>query len=139
VAFALGSAAAFAIYLLVSNRLVVRTDALTTGAWMALGAGLSFFVRAVVTGALRWPGSHLPAAAGNGLATASAFALLFAAMRLLGPTRTSVVMTLEAFFAIVLAAVFLGEGLKPLQAVGGAAILMATALVAVSRRVPTEV
>lgn len=138
VACAVGSAAAFTVYLLVSDRTVRRTDPLTTGAWMAVGAASGFAVRAVLTNAVHSPGPHLAALAANGLATASAFALMFAAMKRLGPTRTSVVMTLEAFFAIALAGLFLGEGVRPLQAVGGVAILGATALVAVSRRVPVE-
>jgi drug/metabolite transporter (DMT)-like permease len=138
VAFALGSAATFSVYLLASDRLVRRTDSLTTGAWVAAGAGLSFLVRGAVEGQLRNPAGHVPALALNGLATASAFAFLFAALRRLGATRASVVMTGEALFAVVLAAVFLGEGLRPLQAVGGLGILVATALVAVSRRVPAE-
>src|SRR5581483_9540038 len=95
------------VYLLASDRLVRDTNSLTTGAWVAAGASVSFLARGALTGALRSPSPHLGA---------------------LGPTRTSVVMTLEALFAIVLAAVFLGEGMRPLQLAGGAAILAATVL-----------
>ena len=38
-------------------------------------------------------------------------------------------MTLEALFAAVLAAIFLGEGMRPLQLVSGAGILAATILI----------
>jgi len=47
----------------------------------------------------------------------------------LGPSRTSVIMTLEAFFAVVLAAVLLDESISVVQALGGAAILAAAVLV----------
>jgi drug/metabolite transporter (DMT)-like permease len=134
IGLALASAAAVTVYLLASSRLVVRTDPLTTGAWMALGAACSFLTFGAATGRVHAPGGYWPTLAGNGLATASAFFLLFASMRLIGPTRTSVIMTLEAFSAIVLAAIFLGESIKPLQAVGGLAILTATAILAVRRR-----
>jgi drug/metabolite transporter (DMT)-like permease len=139
VTLALGSAAATTVFLLASSRLVVRSDALTTGAWMTLGAACSFLAHGLVTGTLHSPGGYLPTLLGNGAATTSAFVLLFAAMRLIGPTRTSVVMTLEAFFAIVLAAIFLGEGIQPVQALGGLAILAATAVIAAQRNRPVMV
>jgi drug/metabolite transporter (DMT)-like permease len=80
------------------------------------------------------PSGHVPALVANGVVTASAFFCMFAGLRLLGPSRTSVVMTLEAFFGIVFAAVFLGETLGGLQIAGGAAILFGAALVASAPR-----
>ena len=134
VAFSLASAAAVTVYLVATARLVRVTGALTTGAWTAFGAAVSFLGRAVATGALHGPSGHVLPLLGNGVATASAFVLMFAAIRRIGATQAAVVMTLEAFFAIVLAAGFLGEGIKALQGVGGAAILAATGLVAMRRR-----
>lgn len=133
ITFALAAAASFAIYLLVSDRLVTRSPALPIAALVALGAAVSFALRAVVTGAVQSPAGHWLPLIGNGLATASAFAMMFAALRQLGATRTAVVMTLEAVFAVVLGATVLGEPLKPLQAVGGLAVIAATVIVA-SRR-----
>jgi drug/metabolite transporter (DMT)-like permease len=75
----------------------------------------------------------------NGLATAAAFSLMFAALRRLGPSPTAVVMTLEAVSAIVLAAVFLDETLTALQLIGGVAILAATLLVGLTHEAPAEV
>lgn len=128
-AIALGSACSFALYLLVSHAVIHRTDSLTLSAWIALGASLSFVARGVVFGGLVQPGHHWPVMILNGIATASAFTLMFAGMRRIGPSRTSVIMTLEALCAVVLAAVFLGEELRPLQLVGGAGILAATILI----------
>ena len=127
---ALASAVAVALYLLASDRIVVRTPPLTAAAVVALSCGLSFLLQGAALGQLRTPRGHLPAMAVNGLATAAAFAFLFAALARLGAGRTSVAMTLEAVFAVVLAAVVLGEALRPLQAVGGVAVLTATVLVA---------
>ena len=132
IAFALGSAATFAVYMLTSHAVMSRTDSLTQAAWVALGASASFIARGAVTGALVQPGSHWPSMILNGLATAAAFTFMFAGLRRIGPTRTSVVMTLEALFAVVLAAIFLGEGMRPLQLVGGAGILAATILIGLS-------
>jgi drug/metabolite transporter (DMT)-like permease len=131
--FSLLSAASFAAYLLVSHRVIRVTDGLTTGAWVALGAGLAQLTRAVTTGAVQDPGGRWGVMLLNGLATAAAFSLMFAALRRLGPSPTAVVMTLEALSAIVLAAVFLDETLNAVQLVGGAAILVATVLVALTR------
>jgi drug/metabolite transporter (DMT)-like permease len=133
VAFALGSAASFAVYLLVSHNVMHRTDSLTQAAWVALGASASFLVRGAVTGALVQPGSHWPVMIVNGLATAAAFTFMFAGLRRIGPVRTSVVMTLEALFAVVLAALVLGEGMRSLQLVGGAAIVAATILIGLAK------
>ena len=137
--FALLSAGSFAVYLLVSHRVIERTDGLTTGAWVALGAGLAQLTRAVGTGEFQPVAGHWPEMLLNGVATAVAFTCMFAALRRLGPSPTAVVMTLEAVSAIVLAAIFLDETLNPLQLVGGFAILAATLLVGLTRETPVEV
>jgi threonine/homoserine efflux transporter RhtA len=64
----------------------------------------------------------------NGFATATAFTLFFVAVGRIGASRTSVVMTLEAAFAVVLAALFLNESLRWLELVGGAAVLAGAAV-----------
>ena len=69
------------------------------------------------------------------MATAVAFACMFAGLSRLGASRTAVVMTLEAFVAVTLAAAFLGESLVAAQVVGGAAIVAAAVVVS---RAPGE-
>ena len=139
IAFALLASVSFSLYLLTSDVVVVRTDALTTGAWIGLGAAIFMVTRALPAGNVVPPPGHWVPLLGNGIATAAAFALMFAALRRVGASTTAVVMTLEAFFATVLAAVFLSEGVRPLQGVGGGAILTATVLLARARRTPAEV
>jgi drug/metabolite transporter (DMT)-like permease len=133
VVFALGSAVSFAIYLTVSHALVHRTHSLTISAWVALGASLSFVLRGVLLSDLQSPSGHLPAMIGNGLATSAAFTFMFAGLKRLGPGQTSVVMTLEALFAIILAGLFLDETLRLIQIVGGIGLLVATVIVGLSR------
>jgi drug/metabolite transporter (DMT)-like permease len=130
--FALGSAVSFAIYLLVSRRAVTRTDPIVNAAWVAFGASLSLTVHGVVTSSLQSPGGDWWLMLANGVATASAFALLFAALGRLGASRTAVVMTLEALSGVVLAALLLGETIGVVQLAGGLAILAATVLISVS-------
>ncbi|HEX2851124.1 MAG TPA: DMT family transporter [Acidimicrobiales bacterium] len=133
---AMGAALSYAVYVLAGSRVVTRTEPLTTGAWVALGACLSLTALGVVGGSLRAPGSAWWLLLLDGLATASAFCLLFAALRRLGATRTSVVMTLEALSAVVLGAAFLGERLGGPQLAGGAAILAAAAAISLMRTKP---
>ena len=137
--FALLAAAAFGAYLLSGHALMERTDTMTTAAWVAGGAALSLLAKSAAEGSLASPGAQWDAMLGYGVSTAVAFTLMFAALRRLGPSRTGVVLTLEALFAVVLAGIFLDETLRALQLVGGAAILAATVLIAVGRRTPVEV
>lgn len=139
IAFTLASAASFAVYLLVSSSVVRRTDALTNGAWVAAGAALSLFVQGAVTGGLRNPGPSWWLMALNGLATASAFSLMFAALRRLGASLTAVVMTLEALSAVTLGSLILHEPLALVQVLGGAGILAATVLIATAKEAPALV
>lgn len=134
---ALASASTFAVYLLAGDRLIARTDAMITGAWVALFCAITHLVRGGVTGAMQSPAGHWPALIGNGVATASAFAFMFAGLRLLGPSRTAVVMTLEALFAILLGALFLDEPLGFLQLAGGGAILAGAMVIGTAGR-PAE-
>ena len=137
--FALGSAVSFAIYLLVSRRAVTKTDPMVNAAWVAFGAALSLTVQGLASGTLRSPGDDWWLMVVNGVATASAFSLLFAALGRLGASRTAVVMTLEALSAVVLAALLLDETIGAVQLAGGLAILAATVLISTGARAPTVV
>jgi drug/metabolite transporter (DMT)-like permease len=138
VVLALGAATSFAVYVLVSHSVIRRTDSLTTATWVALGAGLSFLLRGVIGSDLQDPDGRWWQVLANAGATAAAFTFMFAALRRLGPGPTAIVLTLEAAFAVVLAAVFLDETLRPVQLVGGALILVATVLVGLSRRTDVD-
>jgi drug/metabolite transporter (DMT)-like permease len=120
---ALGWVVCFTCYAHAPARVLHRTDAFTAAAWTAIGAATAMLVVGGVSGRLRALGPSLPPLLANGVATATAFTLFFVAIGRLGASRTSVVMTLEAVSAVVLAAVFLGEGVQPLEALGGVAVL----------------
>ena len=136
IAFSLASAVSFAVYLLVSHSLMRATPPPVTAAWVAGGAALGQVVRGFASGTLGGPGDRLVLLVLNGIATAAAFGLMFAALRRLGPGPTAVVMTLEAVFAVLLAAVFLDEGLTALQAAGGLAVLVGATIVSLQRDGP---
>ena len=137
IAFALGAAATFSAYLLLGREFTGGTDPMVIACWVGLGAGLVNLARGAVTHALTNPSSRSVEIVLYGAATAAAFTLTFAAMSRIGASRVAVVMTLEAASSVVLAAVFLGESIRAVQAIGGAVVLAAAALIA--REQPPEV
>jgi len=62
--------------------------------------------------------------------TVLAISLFFAGLERIGPVRTSIYSTLEPAFTLLLAVIFLGEGVTPSRAAGGALILAAVVLLA---------
>lgn len=139
VIFALSAAVVYAVYLVIGRELGRRTDAMRAATWLAAGAAASSFARGPITGELSNPVDHLPALLCYGAFTAAAFALTFAALRRIGAARTAVVMTLEAVTAVVLGALFLDERIDPSQIAGGAAILVAAAVIGRRRRVAADI
>ena len=132
IAFSLCAAASFAVYLIAGDRLLHRTDSMRIAAGTAIGASTSLLTFAVVRGEINIPAERWWQLLIYGAATASAFAFMFAALRRIGSQRTSVLLTLEAVFAIVLAAIFLDEGLGAAQAFGGAAVLAAAVIISLT-------
>jgi drug/metabolite transporter (DMT)-like permease len=130
VAFALCSAATFAGYVTVGSRLNEHSDAVVTGAWVALGAAASFTLRALIGPGYATVHGHWPVLMGNGVANAVAFGAMFAALGLLGPARAAVVLTLEAVFAVILSTTLLDESITALQLVGAVGVLAAAVTVA---------
>ena len=117
------------------QRLAAGVDAMVKAAGVAAGAA----VASLGPGRAHRTGSSRPAGAGccsspTALFTAAAFTLMFAALARLGARHTSIVMTLEAVFAVGLAALLLGEPLGLWQALGGAAVLARDARRRVRRR-----
>jgi len=139
IAFSLAAAASFALYLIAGDRLLHRTDSMRIAAGTAVGASASLLTFAAVAGEIQVPADRWWQLLVYGAATASAFAFMFAALRRLGSQRTSVLLTLEAVFAILLAGIFLGEQLGALAALGGAAVLAAAVVISLTPlRPPVE-
>ena len=54
--------------------------------------------------------------------------MVFHAIKLLGPTRVTALQSLVPALAVVLAAIFLGESIRPAQVLGGLVIVGGVAL-----------
>ena len=62
------------------------------------------------------------------MAAGVANVVIFHAIKLVGPTRITALQSLVPAMAVVLAAVFLGEAIRPGQIVGGAIIIAGVAI-----------
>jgi drug/metabolite transporter (DMT)-like permease len=140
VLFVCGAVVMFSTYALLSHRVLPRTDSLTAAAWTAIGASIGVIAFGAAGGQLEMPsGGAFAALLANGFATAAAFALFFMVLDRIGPTRTGICMAFEAVTGIALAAIFLGETVRPVVAIGGAAVLGGVVLAALVSPAPVEV
>lgn len=133
IALGLGAAAAYALYIVLSSRVLrVAVGPFATAAVILLACGAVFTVLTVVTGA-RLPEqvdgwlAALGVALFGGVVAVSAF---FAALSRLGPSDTAVISTFEPVVSIGVAALVLRERLTPLQGVGGVLVLAAVVTLA---------
>lgn len=136
VGFALASAAAISVYLLLSQRVLRVSPPTVVGMHTAIGASVCILTVGFALGAVELSRSDVPLILLNGAATAVAFALLYAALANVAAGAAAVVMTLEAFVSVGLAALVLDERIKPLQLVGGVVVVAAAVVVALGTRSP---
>jgi drug/metabolite transporter (DMT)-like permease len=137
IAFALGSALAFSIYLVMADRLVRRTSPLVTAMWISLSASLALVTAAVAGGVAEVPDADAAiTVTAMGVLTAGAFFLLFLGLRRVGAVRSSVIASLEPVAAALLAAAFLGEPLRAGILVGGLLIVSGAIAATLARAGP---
>jgi len=135
IALGIAAAAIYAVYIVAGSRLTGRV-APQTMATIVIAAAGAVFVAATFARGPTWPGTPIGWLAVIGIAlvsTVAAIVLFFAGLARVGPTRASVLSTVEPLCTVLLAAVFLGEAIAPLQLVGGALILGAVVLLAQAR------
>ena len=143
IALGFGSAAAYALYIVLSSRVLrVSVGPFAAAAVILLAGGAVYDVLALTTGA-RLP-EHadgwlalLGVALFGGVVAVSAF---FAALSRLGASDTAVVSTFEPVVSVGVAALVLSERLTPLQGVGGVLVLAAVMTLArlEPRTAPTD-
>jgi drug/metabolite transporter (DMT)-like permease len=126
-----GSALAFAFYIVFSKHGLAKYPAETVLFWTMLIAA-AFWMIAVpparIIGAGHAPGIWAAFVALGLLNTLVPFALFYAGLRHLSATQAGIMATLEPVVAVLAAAAFLGEGLRPLQWLGAAGVLAASIL-----------
>jgi len=132
VAFGLGAALIYSVYILVGAGLPADVTPVASTAVVTSAAAAVYALQAAVGGV------QLPVTAAGWLGvggvvllgTVMAIACFLAGLERLGAVRTSVYSTLEPVFTLALSAALLDEALTPLRLLGGALILGAVLLLA---------
>ena len=130
IAWALGAALVYASYIVLSSRFGSGVPARVLALHLAQAAAVLCVAFGLAGGGLALPTDPrglLAVAAIGVVSTVVAMTTFLAGMALVGPTRASVLSSLEVIVTLVLAFVFLGERLGPWQWAGAALILGAVA------------
>jgi drug/metabolite transporter (DMT)-like permease len=137
IGLAVSAAIAYAAYVLVSDRMLGTTEPLVLATMLCAGAALAFAFGGAATGSLDLapaPGVLVLVAAVALVATVLPIAAFLAGMRRLGPSRATILGTVEPPLTIGLSAVVLGERLGPLQLFGAALVVSALVILQVNRK-----
>ncbi len=137
IGMALGSAVAYAVYILLSDRLLRDADPIALAAYLTFGAASSFFVVGGLLGSLGTVGGTAGLVCLTGAAlVGSVFAVVsfLKGVRLVGPSTASLLVTVEVPVTIVLAAVVLKQNLTPEQLTGAAFVVAAIVGMQLRRR-----
>lgn len=147
IALGIGAAVIYSIYITIGSVVTRGLDAIAVSTVVCGAAAVVSGVIVAVLAAAGQPASFPESAKGwSSLAaiavvcTVLAILAFFAGLRLLGPTSTSVLSTLEPVVTVGLATWLLSESLSGIQAIGAALVLAAVIWLALSQRpAPAEV
>lgn len=132
IGLALSAAVAYAAYVLVSDRLLGKTEPLVLAAMLCAGAATAFTLGGAATGSLAVglpPGALLLIAGVALIATVLPIAAFLGGVRRLGPSRATILGTVEPPLTIGLSALVFGERLSPVQLLGAALVVSAVVIV----------
>jgi drug/metabolite transporter (DMT)-like permease len=127
---AIAAALIYSVYILVGTQVLTQVSPLLASSLIFASAGAASGLL-MLAGGPHWPAS--PAgwasiAAIVVVATVVPVLSFLAGLERIGPTNAALLSTLEPAVTVVLAALLLGETLKPLSLLGGGLILVAVAL-----------
>jgi drug/metabolite transporter (DMT)-like permease len=126
VALALGAAVAYTGYILLSDSMLADTDPLMLSALVCAGAATSFAIAGVASGEVSFSFDAIGWLWLGALAlvcTVLAIGLFFGGLNRVGPSRASIISTIEPLVTVLLAFVVFGEELSATQLAGGALVL----------------
>ena len=127
---AIAAALIYSVYILVGTQVLRQVSPLLAST-VIFGSAGAVSGLLMLAGGPHWPGSSAgwaTMAVIIVIATIVPVVTFLAGLERIGPTNAALLSTLEPAVTVVLAALLLGETLKPLSLAGGALILMAVAL-----------
>jgi drug/metabolite transporter (DMT)-like permease len=136
----LGCAAIYAAYLIIGSRVIARAGALPSATVVIISAACVYLVLALLMGFQppRTPEGWTGALGLALFSTVIGITAMLAGMRRIGAVRASTLATIEPVITTVVGAMFLSERLLPVQIAGGALIIIAAAMVALTNAPRTE-
>ena len=125
----LGAAVCWAVYLLAGARVIPRVGAIAWTAWSMIFGGAALLVTTVASGQFDGLASPPPVAIFGLLfatlgSSSLANVLYFTAVPIVGVSRVASFQLLVPFLAVLVSAIVLNEAPAPIQAAGGALILL---------------
>ena len=136
IGLALGAAIAYAAYVLVSDRLLGTTEPLVLATMLCAGAAVAFALGGAASGSLETPDVSTLAVIGAIalVATVLPIAAFLGGVHRIGPSRATILGTVEPPVTIALSALIFGERLGPLQLLGAALVLSGVVILQLRRR-----
>jgi drug/metabolite transporter (DMT)-like permease len=136
IALALGAAVAYAAYVLVSDRLLGTTEPLVLATMLCAGAATAFALGGAATSSLAMPrpSTLIVVGAIALFATVLPIAAFLSGVRRIGPSRATILGTVEPPVTIALSALVFGERLGPVQLLGAALVVSAIVILQLRRR-----
>ncbi|MDY0236193.1 MAG: DMT family transporter [Gudongella sp.] len=131
--FVSAAAIVYSVYIVSSNKVIKKTPALLSSAYIALFSAIGSFILGSFSGGFDFSfqaSAWIPSLGIAVVSTVIAMVTFFKSMEYIGPTKTSIISLTEVFFTVVLSAIILHDFLSPIQMVGGACIISGAYLVA---------
>ncbi len=133
----LAAALLYALYIVMSNKVLKEVHWLPSSTIVTLSAASFFIVSGSITGQIDYSVSGVVLISGLGIAlfsTVLAIGGLYAGISMIGPSKVAIVSAFEPVVTVVLAAIIFSEVLAKEQFLGGALILMSIIILQLSRQ-----
>lgn len=127
VLLAFGAALIYSVYIIIGRRVVAQVPPLVTSAFIAAFAALSFLIFGSLDNSLTFdfpPQAWVVIIGVVFFSTILAMAAFFAGMSIIGPTRASILSTIEPVITIGFSALLLQEKLSLMQGFGAGLVLL---------------
>ena len=135
VLLALGASMVYTIYILISNRVIRKVSGEVSTFYIFLSSAISFGLLGLTTGGYRIEWSNdtwfwiIMIAL---FSTILPVLLFFRGLKLIGPSRASILNTAEIITSVIAASIIFQEMLLPIQMLGGIFIIAANVLISLS-------